>query len=162
NFTPFKDAYPKAAADARYKALASGKGGLLALKSADGLRWTLMRDAPVITRGAFDSQNLAFWDTEAGKYREYHRGFRGGVRDIMACGLLSLPGKSDELSAYATEAYYAGPAGRLRRFRYRADGFVAAEAGGGELLTRPLRFRGDRLVLNYATRPGGSVTVELL
>jgi hypothetical protein len=35
----------------------------------------------VITKGAFDSQNLAFWDTERGEYREYHRDFRDG-RDI--------------------------------------------------------------------------------
>jgi hypothetical protein len=41
-----------------------------------------MAGQPVITRGAFDSQNLAFWDSHAGRYREYHRMFRG-VRDIM-------------------------------------------------------------------------------
>src|SRR5262249_46209782 len=163
----------------------------------------------VITRGAFDSQNLAFWDTQIGKYRDYHRAFRG-VRDIMTCtsddfltwtapmflehgtaprdhlytnailpyeraphillgfptrflparqqteptfmssrdgqaflrwpeaiiprtapqdrdgnrsnylawGLVQLPGQEKDLSVYATEAYYTGPAGRLRRFRY--------------------------------------------
>ena len=57
-----------------------GKGGLLALKSADGLRWQPMADQPVITKGAFDSQNLAFWDPHLGKYREYHRVFRGRPR----------------------------------------------------------------------------------
>jgi hypothetical protein len=36
---------------------------------------------PVITKGAFDSHNLAFWDSERGEYREYHRDFRDG-RDI--------------------------------------------------------------------------------
>ena len=40
-----------------------------------------MSDEPVITKGAFDSQNLAFWDTVRGEYREYHRDFREG-RDI--------------------------------------------------------------------------------
>src|SRR5438105_3809151 len=40
-----------------------------------------MRPEPVITRGAFDSQNVAFWDAERGEYREYHRDFRDG-RDI--------------------------------------------------------------------------------
>ena len=43
-----------------------------------------MRDEPVITKGYFDSQNLAFWDTERGEYRDYHRDFRHG-RDIMTC-----------------------------------------------------------------------------
>jgi hypothetical protein len=55
---------------------------LIAYKSADGLRWSKMSDGPVITQGAFDSQNLAFWDGRAGTYREYHREFRG-IRDIM-------------------------------------------------------------------------------
>ena len=32
-----------------------------------------MSDAPVITDGAFDSQNLAFWDPLRGEYRAYWR-----------------------------------------------------------------------------------------
>jgi hypothetical protein len=254
NFTPFKDANPKAAADARYKALASGKGGLLALKSADGVRWSLMSDKPVITKGAFDSQNLAFWDAQLGKYRDFHRAFRG-VRDIMTCtsddfltwtpptfleypnatleqlytnavqpydraphlllgfptrflpakeqteptfmasrdgqtfhrwteaviprdapqdrdgnrsnymawGVVQLPGNNKELSVYAKEAYYTGLGSRLRRFTYRMDGFVAlnAPAEGGELITRPFRFQGEKLVLNFVTAAKGSVRVEL-
>ncbi len=85
NFTPFKDANPNCAPAARYKALASGAGGLLALQSADGVRWSLMAEKPVITKGAFDSQNLAFWDAARGRYVDYHRGFLAGVRDIMTC-----------------------------------------------------------------------------
>ena len=34
-----------------------------------------MADAPVITDGAFDSQNLAFWDAHSGQYRAYWRYF---------------------------------------------------------------------------------------
>jgi hypothetical protein len=80
---PFRDTNPKCPADAAYKALGvgGGKHGLYAFKSADGIHWTLLRPEPVITKGAFDSQNLAFWDTERGEYREYHRDFRDG-RDI--------------------------------------------------------------------------------
>ncbi len=254
NFTPFKDTNPKATTDARYKALARGKGGLLAFKSPDGVRWSLLAEKAVITQGAFDSQNLAFFDTRLGKYRDYHRAFRG-ARDIMTCtsadflnwtpptfleytgappehlytnairpydraphlllgfptrffpktqqveptfmasrdgqrfhrwpdaviprtapqdrdgnrsnymawGVVQLPGREKELSVYATEAYYKGPAGRLRRFTYRVDGFVSISAPGegGELLTNPLRFDGGRLVLNFVTRPRGSVRVEV-
>jgi len=83
-FSPFKDANPACKPSAKYKALGLGKGGLVAFKSPDGLRWSLMRKTPVITKGAFDSQNLAFWDTERGEYRDYHRAFRNG-RDIMTC-----------------------------------------------------------------------------
>jgi hypothetical protein len=84
NFTPFRDANPESPAEARYKTLALVPGGLMALRSHGGIRWTRMAEAPAITRGAFDSQNLAFWDPTARLYREYHRGFRDGVRHIMA------------------------------------------------------------------------------
>jgi hypothetical protein len=88
NFTPFKDDNPACARDARYKAFAGGttlvngkkKSCLNALKSADGIRWTTMAEA-VITAGAFDSQNLAFWDAVRGEYRAYWRIFTAGYTD---------------------------------------------------------------------------------
>lgn len=82
-FVPFRDTNPACTADARYKALGVGgeQHGLYAFHSADAIHWNLMRPEPVITVGAFDSQNLAFWDAERGEYREYHRDFREG-RDI--------------------------------------------------------------------------------
>ena len=42
-----------------------------------------MHPEPVITDGAFDSQNLAFWDPQAKLYREYHRTFTNRIRAIM-------------------------------------------------------------------------------
>ncbi|MEQ1862204.1 MAG: hypothetical protein ABMA13_19990 [Chthoniobacteraceae bacterium] len=79
----FKDDNPAAPPDARYKAIlrSNSPKGLLAFKSADGLRWSPMQTAPVITAGAFDSQNLAFWDAARGEYRAYWRIFTGGVTD---------------------------------------------------------------------------------
>lgn len=86
NFTPFKDSNPECAPEARYKAVARGADdthkSLLAFQSPDGIRWSLVQEDPVITLGAFDSQNLAFWDSRRGEYREYHRDFRDGKRDI--------------------------------------------------------------------------------
>jgi hypothetical protein len=38
---------------------------------------------------------------------------------------------------------------------------VHAPAEGGELLTRPFRFQGERLVLNFITAAKGAVRVEL-
>ncbi len=268
NFTPFLDTNPHAPPEARYKALASGgpgrKHGLYAFQSPDGIRWKLMRDEPVITAGAFDSQNLAFWDAVRGQYRAYWRIFtegvttggqwrpggyrairtatssdflhwgphadlayadpraehlytnairpyeraphlfigfptrfhpergeqvepifmssrdgvhfrrfadpvipvtapqdRGGNRsNYMTWGLVRLPGDDRHWSVYATEAYYRGPAGRLRRFTYRLDGFVSVRASQGELVTKPLRFQGDQLSINYAA-PQGEVRVEI-
>jgi hypothetical protein len=85
NFAPFKDANPNCKPEARYKALGGGKGGLMAFQSPDGIHWELIRDEPVITKGAFDSQNLAFWDSVRGRYVEFHRGSYEGVRHIMTC-----------------------------------------------------------------------------
>jgi len=88
-FVPFKDPSPNCTDDARYKALGVGgrgsKHGLYAFKSPDAVHWTLMSQEPVITKGAFDSQNLAFWDPVRKLYADYHRTFRDGVRDIMTC-----------------------------------------------------------------------------
>jgi hypothetical protein len=86
NFTPFKDTNPKCAADKRYKAVARGEDDgskkLFAFQSADGIHWELMQSGPILTEGAFDSQNLAFWDSVRNEYRCYFRDFRAGVRDI--------------------------------------------------------------------------------
>ena len=49
------------------------------------------------------------------------------------------------------------------RFVLRTDGFASVHVGAdpGELLTRPLRFTGKELVINYSTSAGGSVRAEL-
>lgn len=85
NFTPFKDARPGLPADERYKALGRGldpSTTLYAFGSPDGLRWKLLSDRPVFSDGKFDSQNLAFWDENVGKYRCYYRTPYQGVRGI--------------------------------------------------------------------------------
>jgi hypothetical protein len=259
-FTVFKDGNPKCKPGARYKAIARGrprgKKGLYVFQSPDGLRWSRIRDEPVITAGAFDSQNLAFWDPHLGAYREYHRAFVRGVRAVMtgtsrdfvqwtdpvllkygdapnehlytnailpcpraphiligfptrylprkgsrvepvfmasrdgltfrrypkalipedapkdrggnrsnymAWGLVTLPGRDDEYSVYATEAYYTGPDSRLRRFVFRVDGFVSVHAGqpGGTFLTKSIEFDGKKLIFNFKTGAKGSIRCGL-
>ena len=92
NFAPFKDANPDCHPGAKYKAMGSGKAkakrGLFAFKSPDAIHWSLMADEPVITKGAFDSQNLAFWDPASGVYRAYWRIFTSSV----TTGKTSKPG----------------------------------------------------------------------
>ncbi len=87
NFTPFRDTNPAAAPEQRFKAVASAgpKGSLVPFVSADGIRWSMLQKEPVITKGAFDSQNLAFWDDVRGEYVCYFRIFKDGVRDISRC-----------------------------------------------------------------------------
>ncbi|MGB0579398.1 MAG: hypothetical protein ACPGVU_06830 [Limisphaerales bacterium] len=264
-FTVFKDANPNAKAEARYKAISRGRvektanryqSGLFVYQSPDGINWKMIKNEPVILKGAFDSQNLAFYDTERGLYVDYHRWFNNGLRDIMTCtskdyvnwtepvplritekkkehlytnaiqpydraphlyvgfptrylpkqgsrvepvfmssrdglnfnrwsdpvipesapkdrkgnrsnymawGLFQLPGKPNEYSVYASEAYYEGPDSRLRRFSYRVDGFVSVRGGaeGGKMTTKPIQFAGKKLVLNYAVKAGGFLSVQL-
>ncbi len=87
NFVPFKDPNPDCKPEAKYKAIGGSKheGGLFVFQSSDAIHWSLMSDKPVITDGAFDSQNLAFWDAKRGLYVDYHRQGRAGKRDIMTC-----------------------------------------------------------------------------
>ena len=266
NFAPFKDNNPACNPQQKYKAMGSGKG-LFAFASPDAIHWEMMSEKPVITKGAFDSQNLAFWDSERGRYVDFHRDFRKGVRDILTCtssdflnwtkpawleypgvptehlytnqiapyyraphiflgfpkrympsrnpskhsaqgvsdgvfmtsrdglnfhrwteaiirpglqkerwvhrnnmtawGILvtksDMPAVPDELSIYATEGYYTGNDCRLRRYTFRIDGFVSVNAplAGGEIVTKPLLFSGDNLIINYSTSAAGSIQIEI-
>lgn len=87
----------------------------------------------------------------------------GNRSNYMTWGLLQLPGQDRELSVYATEAYYAGPGSRVRRFTFRTDGFVSLRAGAdtAEMVTYALRFIGKELAINYTTGAGGSLRVEI-
>ncbi|MFT5466088.1 MAG: hypothetical protein ACI8UO_001186 [Verrucomicrobiales bacterium] len=298
NFAPFKDANPDCEPEARYKALGGGQSGLIAFQSADGVHWSPMNDGkPVITAGAFDSQNLGFWDPTIGKYRAYWRIFTegittaevwkpAGVRAIRtatssdfitweedadlkyedspeeqlytnqvspyvraqqvliglptryidrgwspamealpdaddrklrasanerygtaltevvlmasrdgvnfkrwneafmrpgierpgtwqygqhyaACHAVvtksTLPGAGDELSIYASESGWHGVGNAIRRYTLRLDGFVSvnASAKGGEVITKPFKFGGNQLELNFSTSAVGSVFVEI-
>lgn len=83
NLAPFIDTNPDCPADQRYKALGgTGQPGLLAFASADGLNWEQLQAEPVITKGAFDSQNNAFWSAREQQYVCYFRVFREGKRWI--------------------------------------------------------------------------------
>ena len=77
----FRDENPQATRDARYKTFLSSRSplGMLPMKSPDGIHWSPMSDKPVITDGAFDSMNLAFWDSERREYRAFWRIFTGGT-----------------------------------------------------------------------------------
>ncbi len=260
NFTPFKDTRPGVPADQRYKAL-GGKPSY-AFLSGDGIHWRRLGDEPVLTKGAFDSQNLAFWDPNKQKYATYYRIFTRGVRAVATASsedfihwtdpkpielgdtppehfytnatlpyfraphyyfsfpkrfiparkrlpthkgrgisegiFLSSrdglhfdrtfmeafirPGRDrlnwgdrsnmpvwgilqtapDEMSIYFSQNY-SYPTHHIRRGVLRLDGVASASAGyeGGELVTKPIRFSGRKLILNYATAASGSIRVEI-
>ena len=87
----------------------------------------------------------------------------GNRSNYMTNGLLQLPGQHRELSVYATEAYYAGPGSRVRRFSIRTDGFVSANADSktSEFITKPFTFSGSQLKVNFRTNSQGSMRIEL-
>jgi hypothetical protein len=64
---------------------------------------------------------------------------------------------------YAIEGCWRGLSDRLRRYTIRIDGFVSLQASlsGGECVTRPFTFSGNKLVINFASSAAGSVRVEL-
>jgi hypothetical protein len=92
NFTPFLDAKPAAAPEARYKAVALGRAyppvtsarqkALVVLGSPDGIRWKHLTGEAVIWDGSFDSQNTAFWDPNRREYVCYLRAGRDGIRSL--------------------------------------------------------------------------------
>ncbi|MBM81851.1 MAG: hypothetical protein CMJ78_14850 [Planctomycetaceae bacterium] len=299
NFAPFIDARSDCPPESRFKALGglAKEGGLFAFQSPDGMHWSLMSKEPVVTKGAFDSQNLAFWDATAGIYRAYFRTFTRGTttaklwapegyrairtassrdflkweneadltytdspeehlytnqigpyfraphilvgfptryiergwsnsmrklpelkkREQRAAGHLRygtaltegllmasrngvhferwneaflrpgpqrpdtwlyghqyigwhavetksrLPGAPNEISLYASEGSWHGKGNAMRRYTLRLDGFVSVNASlkGGELLTKPLKFSGNQLTLNFATSAAGDIRVEI-
>ncbi len=276
NFAPFLDAKAGVSASERFKALAgTSETGLAAFVSADGVHWTLLKEA-VISKGAFDSQNVAFWSEMEQCYVSYFRtwtentfgGFRwisratspdflnwsepavmdkgsapwehlytnqtqpyyraphvyisiaarfmpgrqlisdeeaarlgieghyggdcsdnvlmtsrggnlydrtfmeGFIRpglgpenwtsrtNYPACGI--VPTGKNEMSVFV-QRNYGQPTGHLVRYPMRPDGFASVKAPytGGEMLTKPLLFEGDTLMLNYATSAAGSMRVEV-
>ena len=124
-FAPFKDENPQCAPDARYKAVGgirrAIKGALYAMKSSDGIDWTMLQEEPIITKGRFDSQNLAFWDTVRSEYRAYVRDLHDNRRDIRTATSkdfiqwseptwLEYPGAPDEeLYTNQIQPYYRAP-----------------------------------------------------
>ncbi len=277
NFSPFIDTRPGVSAYARFKALAgTSESGLCVFASGDGIRWRQWRDKPVLTEGAFDSQNVAFWSGAERCYVAYFRtwtegGFKGfrtisravspdllnwsppvmmtfgatppehlytsqtqpyfraphiyvalPMRFVPGCKVLTddealalgvgkgyasdcaetvfmtsrggdrydrtfmegfirpgldpgnwasrsglsalgvVPTRVSEISIYK-QAHYAQASNRLERYTLRTDGFVSVNApfAGGEMRTRPIRFSGNELVLNFSTGAAGGIRIEI-
>ena len=74
-----------------------------------------------------------------------------------------VEGAPNEISMLFSEGYWREGQTRLRRYTIRLDGFVSVQApySGGELLTKPLVYSGDKLTINGSTSAAGSVRVEI-
>ena len=111
-FVPFKDTNPDCKPTERYKALAvldKPTRGLHAFASEDGIRWQPMSSKPLITKGKFDSQNLAFWDPVRRRYTAYFREMRGPNDEFGAkgpqLGLDPLGPARDVLTSTSTDFF---------------------------------------------------------
>ena len=73
-----------------------------------------------------------------------------------------VPTGPSEMSLYVQHRY-GQPSHHLRRYTLRTDGFASASAPyqGGELVTKPLRFSGKNLVVNFATSAPGGLRFEI-
>ncbi len=278
NIAPFLDTRPGISASEKYKAVGgTGKTGLIAFVSGDGIHWKKLRDEPIITGGAFDSQNVIFWSENESCYVCYFRTFKNNVRWVTRttskdflnwtpsvdmsfgdapnehiyinqtidyfraphiyvgtaarfmpgrkaltdeqkneidlnnsqnygkldeacsdCVLLTsrggnvydrtflesfvragrdprdwvaranypargiVPTGPDEMSMYI-QRRYGQPSTYIERLKMRTDGFASVHAPytEGEMVTKPIRFDGSHLVLNYATSAAGGIRIEL-
>jgi hypothetical protein len=73
-----------------------------------------------------------------------------------------VPTGPNEMSIYVVR-HYGQPSIFVERLVLRTDGFASVHAGyrGGELTTKPLRFSGGVLEVNFATGAAGSLRVEI-
>ncbi len=73
-----------------------------------------------------------------------------------------VPTGEREMSLYI-QRHYGQPSAYLERLTLRPDGFASIHGPyeGGEMITRPFRFSGKELTLNFATSAAGSVRVEI-
>ena len=80
--------------------------------------------------------------------------------NMTATGVVSTG--DDEISLYVLR-HYKFPSIHMERMVLRTDGFVSLNAGyrGGEVVTKPLTFKGNNLVLNFATSAAGSIQIEI-
>lgn len=89
-------------------------------------------------------------------------GAQNWVTRTNYASLNAVPTGEHELSIYVNRDYGQKSA-HLSRYTLRLDGFasVHADLSGGEMVTKPFRFTGNQLELNYATSAAGDIRVEI-
>lgn len=88
NFSPFYDRNPDCPPEERYKGIGGmGKLGLWGCTSPDGIRWKILDDKPLLGKGDYDSQNLAFWDEKKKCYIAYYRTYWKDTKGVGRRGV---------------------------------------------------------------------------
>jgi hypothetical protein len=130
--------------------------------------------------GAAATEGLFMASRDGHNFRLYEEAFaRPGLRTkdtwfygdmYQARGLLETPSTTfddapNEFSLYFNESCLRPEVpGKMRRYTLRLDGFVSiyAKMSGGKVTTRPIRFAGNKLTLNYSSSARGGVRVGFL
>jgi hypothetical protein len=161
NFAPFLDTRPGVPVDERYKAITLDRfelGGetrkaLAAFRSADGLKWERLQAGPIITRGGFDSLNVAFWDVARERYVCYFRCTQAGKRSVCYA-------TSDDFREWSEPApvdFGGAPAEHLY-----TNGIFAYERAPGWLIGLAQRFVPERTTIGYPARTIDGVSDAVL
>jgi hypothetical protein len=143
NFAPFLDTNPAASPEEKYKGLAGLGGKLFAYASPDGIHWKKLQPEPVMTKGTFDSLNLAFWDSTANCYLAYSRYFdKGGYKGHRAI----QSSRSDDFLHWSEQVPHRYPGVSVREHFYTNATFPCPGAPH-HLLSFPKRFIPERTKL---------------
>jgi hypothetical protein len=80
--------------------------------------------------------------------------------NYLARGIVPTGGR--EMSVYV-KRHFGQPTAYIERLTLRIDGFASIRAPyrGGEMITRPMTFSGQQLVINYGTSAAGDIRVEI-
>lgn len=116
------------------------------ISSRDGYKFSVTEEA-WLTPGPQNGENWTFGDCLAGN----------GI--IETPSIHSDKGQDRELSIYVSEN-----GENLARYTLRMDGFVSYNApyNTKKLVTKPLKFEGSRMTVNFSTSAGGYVYVRIL
>ena len=117
-----------------------------------------------VSDGVFmSSRDGVHWDRRfMGAFIRPGRHPRSWVHRTNMASAGVVPTAGDEMSIYVAR-HYTYPSAHLERMVLRTDGFVSIHADfqGGEWLSKPLVFKRDNLLLNFATSAVGSIRLEI-
>ena len=140
------------------KVLSDEEGEALKVGSYKGVGyWQDCSEAVLLTSRGGDTYNRTFPESliRPGLDR------RNWVSRCNYPALGVVPTGPEEMSLYILR-HNEQPSSLLQRFVLRLDGFVSVNAryAGGTMLTKPIRFTGEQLVINYSTGAGGHIRTE--
>lgn len=161
NFSPFLDTNPEAKTDERYRAVGGLESRLFAFSSPDGVHWKKMQTEPVMTKGAFDSLNVVFWDSLTRRYRCFSRAWTGveytGFRAVQSSTSEDFVRWSDPVP----NSYRAADGSTPHLEHFYTSATTQCPGAPHHYLAFPMRFVPERKTVSPLKDPGVSDAVFL-